>query len=129
MSDMVSSQAVTAVSSYVIANPLAPLHSEFTPLTVVCHIDSPHTEGTFHPITVRDLSTHVLHLHSNDDYLFTEEYAAVEPEHAPSSEVCLSPVNQSKNRYANIKAYRQLSRQVITPAKRTWIRLHQCLQD
>ena len=44
-------------------------------------------------------------MHSNDNYLFTEEYEAVEPDHSPSSEVCARPENQSKNRYANIRAY------------------------
>ena len=54
---------------------------------------------------MRDFPEHVQHLHSNDDFLFTEEYSSVEPDHAPSSEVCMRPENQSKNRYANIRAY------------------------
>ena len=61
--------------------------------------------GTFEPIPVRNFAAHVVHLHSNDDFLFAEEYSSVEPDHAPMSEVCLRPENQSKNRYANIKAY------------------------
>ena len=62
-------------------------------------------EGTFEALPVKDFQSHVFQLHSNDDFLFTEEYTAVEPDHAPTSEVCLRPVNQSKNRYANIRAY------------------------
>ena len=61
--------------------------------------------GTFEPISVRNFPAHVQHLHSNDDFLFTEEYNSVEPDHSPSSEVCMRPENQSKNRYANIRAY------------------------
>ena len=54
---------------------------------------------------MRDFPAHVRHLHSNDDFLFSEEYSNVEPDHAPTSEVCSRPENQSKNRYANIKSY------------------------
>lgn len=65
-----------------------------------------HTlEGTFEPVPVRDFPAHVQHLHANDDFLFTEEYSSVEPDHAPTSEVCMRPENQSKNRYANIRSY------------------------
>ncbi|CAI8028275.1 Receptor-type tyrosine-protein phosphatase delta [Geodia barretti] len=88
LEDMASSKnPVTAISSHVIANPLA----------------APHRR-TFEPIPVRNFAAHVVHLHSNDDFLFAEEYSSVEPDHAPMSEVCLRPENQSKNRYANIKA-------------------------
>lgn len=65
----------------------------------------PLTGGTFQPIPVREFPAHVMHLHANDDFLFSEEYSSVEPDHAPTAEVCLRPENQSKNRYANIKAY------------------------
>lgn len=68
-----------------------------------CHTS--YLEGTFEPISVRDFPAHVQHLHANDNLLFTDEYNSVEPDHAPTSEVCMRPENQSKNRYANIKAY------------------------
>ena len=104
-----SMQPVTAISSRVIANSLATPHSQSLTLHSVCIVceilNSDPSEGTFEPILVRNFATHAVHLHSNDDFLFAEEYASVDPNQIPASEVCLHPENQSKNRYANIKAY------------------------
>ena len=45
------------------------------------------------------------HLHSNDDFKFSEEYGSVEPDQNPTSYASMQPDNLTRNRYANIKAY------------------------
>jgi netrin-G3 ligand len=61
--------------------------------------------GTMEPIPLEKFKDHVERMHSNDDYLFSEEYNSIEPNHAPTSIACHLSCNISKNRYANIVAY------------------------
>ena len=81
--------------------------------------------GTMEPIPLEKFKDHVERMHSNDDYLFSEEYnvclpvsytssvvqkfslslfQSIEPNHAPTSIACHLSCNISKNRYANIVA-------------------------
>ena len=93
------------------------------------HTTAPFS-GTMEPIPLDKFKDHVERMHSNDDYLFSEEYSvsshplthththartqsivlnhllpqSLEPSHAPTSNACHSSCNIAKNRYANIVA-------------------------
>jgi protein tyrosine phosphatase len=77
---------------------------QMQPVFINPHPVSPYS-GTMEPIPIDKFKDHVERMHSNDDYLFSEEYNSIEPHHAPTSIACHLSCNISKNRYANIVAY------------------------
>jgi len=80
--------------------------------------------GTLQPVPVPGFADHVNHMHANDDYLFSEEYSAVEPNHAPTCEATLRAENQIKNRYHNITACKLKCSQFNHSVSSYYISLH-----
>ncbi|XP_066911356.1 receptor-type tyrosine-protein phosphatase epsilon-like [Clytia hemisphaerica] len=63
------------------------------------------------PMTLEEFEKHVAELHANTDYLFSEEYASLGPNHPEKNEVTYenskTEANRLKNRYPDIVAYDQ----------------------
>uniref|UniRef100_A0A1X7UAN0 Tyrosine-protein phosphatase domain-containing protein n=2 Tax=Amphimedon queenslandica TaxID=400682 RepID=A0A1X7UAN0_AMPQE len=55
------------------------------------------------PIPVIDFAKHVETMHNNQDYLFTEEFFRIEPDHAPTRRATKN--NKERNRFLSIAAY------------------------
>ncbi|KAI0983240.1 hypothetical protein GJ496_008545, partial [Pomphorhynchus laevis] len=63
------------------------------------------TETTSYPVSLQGLPEHVEKLKSNDGFLLSQEFEAVEPTDSFAWQASVLPQNRAKNRYANILSY------------------------